>query len=163
MVSNSYLDNAWLNIGDIDKINIDKNVMINRSETDIENPDRHLVNIIKDPANFSMTAKLLMDIELHPIQAAILEEFWDRPFPMFIASRGFGKSFLLESILHTLKCIFVPGSKIVVVGAAFRQSKIIFEYMENMWRTSPIIRSIFNGNDDGPRRDVDRCTMRLWR
>ena len=159
MVSNSHLDNAWLNLGDIDKLKIDKNLMINRSEKDIENPDRHLINIIKNPVNFPMTVRLLMDIELHPIQAAILQEFWDRPFPMFIASRGFGKSFLL-ALYCTLKCIFVPGSKIVVVGAAFRQSKVIFEYMETIWRKSAIIRSIFNGNDDGPRRDVDRCTMR---
>lgn len=159
MVSNSYLDNAWLKLGNIDEIKTDNNLMIHRSKYDIENPDRHLINIIKNPANFSMTVKLLMDIELHPIQAAILEEFWDRPFPMFIASRGFGKSFLL-ALYCTLKCIFVPGSKIVVVGAAFRQSKVIFEYMETIWRKSAIIRSIFNGNDDGPRRDVDRCTMR---
>jgi len=159
MVSNNYLDNAWLNLGNIDEIKTDKNLMIRRSKYDIENPDRHLINIIKNPANFAMTVKLLMDIELHPIQAAILEEFWDRPFPMFIASRGFGKSFLL-ALYCTLKCIFVPGSKIVVVGAAFRQSKVIFEYMETIWRKSAIIRSIFSGNDDGPRRDVDRCTMR---
>jgi hypothetical protein len=159
MVSNNYLDNAWLNLGNIDDLKTDKNLMIRRSKEEIENPDRHLINIIKNPSNFSMTAKLLMDIELHPIQAAILEEFWDRPFPMFIASRGFGKSFLL-ALYCTLKCIFVPGSKIVVVGAAFRQSKVIFEYMETIWRKSAIIRSIFNGNDDGPRRDVDRCTMR---
>ena len=53
------------------------------------------------------------------------------------------------------------GTKIVVVGAAFRQSKIIFEYMETIWRNSPILRSVFSGNEDGPRRDVDRCTMRL--
>lgn len=99
-------------------------------------------------------------IELHPIQIAILQEFWQRPFPMFIASRGFGKSFIL-AMYATLKCIFVPGSKIVIVGSAFRQSKIIFEYMENLWRNSDIIRSIFNGASDGPRRDVDRCTMRL--
>ena len=158
-INNNYLDNAWLNLGNVNDIKIDKNLMIRRSKTEIENPDRHLINIIKDPANFSMTVKLLMDIELHPIQAAILQEFWDRPFPMFIASRGFGKSFLL-ALYCTLKCIFVPGSKIVVVGAAFRQSKVIFEYMETIWRKSAIIRSIFNGNDDGPRRDVDRCTMR---
>ena len=33
--------------------------------------------------------------------------------------------------------------------------------METMWRNSPILRSIFSGNEDGPRRDVDRCTIRL--
>ena len=101
-----------------------------------------------------------MGIELHPIQIALLQEFWYRPFPMFIASRGFGKSFSL-ALYSMLKCILVPGTKIVIVGSAFRQSKIIFEYMETMWRNSPIIRSIFSSNDDGPRRDVDRCTIRL--
>ena len=159
MVNYTELDNAWLNLGNLESLSISDNLMIHRSQKDIENPDQHLIKILKNPANFSMTAKLLMDIELHPIQLAILEEFWDRPFPMFIASRGFGKSFLL-ALYCTLKCIFIPGTKIVVVGAAFRQSKVIFEYMENIWRKSSIIRSIFNGNDDGPRRDVDRCTMR---
>ena len=79
---------------------------------------------------------------------------------MYIASRGWGKSFLL-ALYSILKCMFSPGTKIVIVGAAFRQSKIIFEYMETIWRNSPILRSIFSGNDDGPRRDVDRCTIRL--
>lgn len=159
MVNYSELDNAWLGLGDVNTLFLPKNLMINRSQKDIENPDQHLLKIMRNPDNFSITAKLLMDIELHPIQISILQEFWDRPFPMFIASRGFGKSFLL-ALYCTLKCIFVPGTKIVVVGAAFRQSKVIFEYMENIWRKSSIIRSIFNGNDDGPRRDVDRCTMR---
>lgn len=156
----NYFDDAWLGLGDLDLINIEHNPMIGRSEKDIENPDLHLMKIMRHPKYFAFTAKMLFNIELHPIQVAILEEFWNRPFPMFIASRGFGKSFLL-ALYATLKCIFVPGSKIVIVGSAFRQSKIIFEYMENLWRNSPILRSIFSGNDDGPRRDVDRCTMRL--
>lgn len=159
MVNYSQFDNAWLGLGDVDTLSLPKNLMINRAQNDIENPDRFLIKLMRDPANFSTTVKLLMDIELHPIQIAIIQEFWDRPFPMFIASRGFGKSFLL-ALYCTLKCIFVPGTKIVVVGAAFRQSKVVFEYMENIWRKSSIMRTIFNGNDDGPRRDVDRCTMR---
>ena len=153
-------DNAWLGLGDLDSIPIDKNLMINRNQDDIENPDKHLIKIFRDIEYIGSTCKLLFGIELHPIQIAILQEFWIRPFPMFVASRGFGKSFLM-SLYCILKCTFVPGTKIVVVGAGFRQSKILFEYMENMWRTSPILRSIFNGNDDGPRRDVDRCTLRL--
>lgn len=159
-MANLIFDNAWLNLGDLDKIVIPTNHMIGRSKEDIENPDLHLLRLLRDPRYFGTTVKLLFDIELHPIQIAILQEFWIRPFPMFVASRGFGKSFLM-AMYCTLKCIFVPGTKIVVVGAAFRQSKIIFEYMETLWRNSPILRSIFNGNDDGPRRDVDRCTMRL--
>ena len=153
-------ENAWLNLGDIDKIVIASNPMIRRKKEDIEYPDVHLLRILKDPQYFGATCKLLFDIELHPIQIAIIQEFWTRPFPMFVASRGFGKSFLL-ALYAFLKCMFVPGTKIVIVGAAFRQSKVIFEYMETLWRNAPIARSIFNGNDDGPRRDVDRCTIRL--
>jgi hypothetical protein len=152
-------DDAWLGLGDLSKLTISRNLMINRSREDIENPDKHLLKIMRDPNYLGSTCKLLMNIELHPVQIAILQEFWNRAFPMFIASRGFGKSFLL-ALYATLKCIFIPGTKIVIVGAAFRQSKVIFEYMETIWRNSPILRSIFNGNDDGPRRDVDRCTMR---
>lgn len=158
--SQKIFDDAWLGLGDLSLIKIDRNLMINRSKEDIENPDLHLMRILRNPQYFGVTCKLLFGIELHPIQIAILQEFWDRPFPMYIASRGFGKSFML-SLYAVLKCIFVPGTKIVIVGAAFRQSKVIFEYMETIWRNSPILRSIFSGNDDGPRRDVDRCTLRL--
>ena len=153
-------DDAWLGLGDLSKLQIDKNPMIGRTKQEIEKPDLHLLKIIRDPSYLGATCKMLFNIELHPIQVAILQEFWVRPFPMFIASRGFGKSFLM-ALYCILKCTFVPGTKIVVVGAAFRQSKIIFEYMETIWRNSPILRSVFSGNEDGPRRDVDRCTMRL--
>jgi hypothetical protein len=157
---NNNFDDAWLGLGDLSKIQVDKNLMIHRSKIDIEQPDLHLIKILRNPQYIGSTCKLLFGIELHPIQIAIIQEFWIRSFPMYIASRGWGKSFLL-ALYSVLRCSFYPGTKIVIVGAAFRQSKIIFEYMETIWRSSPILRSIFNGNDDGPRRDVDRCTMRL--
>ena len=159
-INKKVFEDAWLGLGDLSKLILDKNPMIGRSKEDIENPDLHLLRMLRDPKYFGSTCKLLFDIELHPIQIAILEEFWVRPFPMFIASRGFGKSFLM-ALYCVLRCMMVPGTKIVVVGAAFRQSKIIFEYMETLWRNSSILRSIFTGNNDGPRRDVDRCTLRL--
>lgn len=155
-------DDAWLGLGDLSQLDLHNydNLMIKRDRSDIENPDLHLLRLLKNPIYFGATCRILFNIELHPIQVAILQELWDRPFPMFIASRGFGKSFLL-ALYAVLKCVFVPGTKIVIVGAAFRQSKIIFEYMETIWRSSPIFRSVFDSNDDGPRRDVDRCTIRL--
>ena len=157
---NKIFDDAWLGLGDLSKIIIPSNPMIHRSKEEIENPDLHLIRLLRDPKYIGATCRLLFNIELHPIQMAILQEFWIRPFPMYIASRGWGKSFLL-ALYSILRCAFYPGTKIVVVGAAFRQSKIIFEYMETIWRSSPILRSIFSGNDNGPRRDVDRCTIRL--
>jgi hypothetical protein len=153
-------EDAWLGLGNLDELVITDNPMIGRSKFDIEKPDLHLLRLLRDPKYLGSTCKLLFDIELHPIQVVLLQEFWDRPFPMFVATRGFGKSFML-ALYALLKCIFVPGTKIVIVGSAFRQSKIIFEYMENMWNNSAILRSIFTGNNDGPRRDVDRCTIRL--
>jgi hypothetical protein len=153
-------EDAWLNLGDVSELILPDNPMIHRIKKDIENPDLHLLRLLRNPKYLGSTCKLLFNIELHPIQIAILREFWNRPFPMYIASRGWGKSFLL-ALYSVLRCMFYPGTKIVIVGAAFRQSKIIFEYMETIWRGSPILRSIFNGNDDGPRRDVDRCTIRL--
>jgi hypothetical protein len=153
-------EDAWLGLGDLSILSLDRNPMIHRSEKDIENPDLHLLRLLRSPDYIGSTCKLLFNIELHPIQILILQEFWIRAFPMYIASRGWGKSFLL-ALYSLLRCTFYPGTKIVIVGAAFRQSKIIFEYMETMWRNSPILRSIYNGNDDGPRRDVDRCTIRL--
>jgi len=153
-------EDAWLGLGDLSILSLDHNPMIHRSEKDIENPDLHLLRLLRSPDYIGSTCKLLFNIELHPIQILILQEFWIRAFPMYIASRGWGKSFLL-ALYSLLRCTFYPGTKIVIVGAAFRQSKIIFEYMETMWRNSPILRSIYNGNDDGPRRDVDRCTIRL--
>jgi len=159
MKSNKF-DDAWLGLGDLASLNIVNNPMIHRSEKDIEYPDMYLMKLLRNPKYFGITCKLLFNIELHPIQIAILQEFWIRSFPMFIASRGFGKSFIM-ALYCILRMMFNPGTKIVVVGAAFRQSKILFEYMETIWRNSPILRSIFTGNDDGPRRDVDRCTIRL--
>lgn len=157
---NKSYDNAWLGLGDINALSMTDNPMIHRSKTDIERPDIHLMRLLRDPKYIGTTCKLLFNIELHPMQIVIIQEFWNRPFPMYIASRGWGKSFLL-ALYSVLRCVFVPGTKVVIVGGGFRQSKILFEYMENIWRTSPILRSIFSGNDDGPRRDVDRCTLRL--
>ncbi len=68
-------------------------------------------------------------------------------------------SFLL-AVYATLKCLLYPGTKAVICGAAFRQAKIIFEYMENIWKDAPILQSLCTPSS-GPRRDVDRCTIRL--
>ena len=78
---------------------------------------------------------------------------------MLIASRGFGKSFIL-SLYSMIRALILPERKVVVVGAAFRQSKVLFEYMETIWNNAPIFRSMCDANS-GPRRDVDRCVMRI--
>ena len=41
---------------------------------------------------------------------------------------------------HFLK--LYPNTKIVIVGAGFRQAKVVFEYMETIWRNAPILRDL---------------------
>lgn len=150
---------AWLGLGDTTKLNI-KNPMMNRSDADIERPDLHVLKLMRNPDYFSFTCKVLFNIDLIPIQAAILKEFWIRNFPMFIASRGFGKSYLM-AVYAMLRLVLIPGSKIVIVGAAFRQAKVIFEYMETIWGNAHLLRDIMIHDKAGPRRDIDRCTMSM--
>ena len=46
------------------------------------------------------------------------------------------------------------------MGAAFRQSKVLFEYMDTIWKNAPVLRDLCD-NKSGPRRDVDRCVMHI--
>ena len=111
------------------------------------------------PEYFSFVCKYVLNIELSPFQSLILQEVWNKKFPMLIGSRGMGKSFLL-SVYPLLRALFMPRRKIIVVGAAFRQSKVLFEYMDTIWKNAPVLRDLC-GSNSGPRRDVDRCVMHI--
>lgn len=113
------------------------------------------------PEYFSFVCKYIFNIEISPVQALILYDMWNRKFPMLVGSRGFGKSFIL-SLYCMLRAFFLPERKIVVVGAAFRQSKVLFEYAEGIWRNAPILRDLCD-QSSGTTRDVDRCTVRINR
>jgi hypothetical protein len=151
------LNNAWLNV------NVQEDFIINpldRLQTD--DPDefyKRLTCLFMNPNYFSFICKHVLNIELLPMQALILKEMWNRKFPMLVGSRGLGKTFLL-SLYCMLRAILIPERKIVVVGAAFRQSKYLHEYMENIWKNAPILRDICDHNS-GPRRDVDMCRLTL--
>ena len=153
-----HAEHAWLNIAQSD-LNSIKNPLIDLTQKQKDNLHLHILGLMQKPKYFQWTVKKLLNVELLPEQVAILQELWNRAFPMYIASRGFGKSYLL-AVYGILKCILIPDTKIVIVGAAFRQSKVIFEYMDTIWRNAPILRSVCSDNS-GPRRDVDRCTMRI--
>ena len=118
-----------------------------------------LLWLMTRPEYFSFLCKQILNINILPSQALFLCEMWNRKFPMLIASRGFGKSFML-SLYSILRALILPERKVVVVGAAFRQSKVLFEYMETIWNNAPILRSMCDASS-GPRRDVDRCVMRI--
>jgi intein/homing endonuclease len=64
------------------------------------------------------------------------------------------------SLYSMLRAFLLPQRKIVVVGSAFRQSKILFEYCENIWKNAPVLRDLCD-NNSGPAKEVDRCIMRI--
>jgi len=151
------LKDAWLNIDGIkDSDLINPFDIVKRSDEDAH---YKILWIMTRPEYFSFLCKHIFNITLLPSQALFLCEMWNRKFPMLIASRGFGKSFIL-SLYAMMRALIMPERKVVVVGAAFRQSKVLFEYMETIWNNAPILRSMCDASS-GPRRDVDRCVMRI--
>jgi hypothetical protein len=150
------IDEAWLGLDNIDANIFNPMSILKPSEDDFH---LKLTWLMTRPEYLSFICSHILGIQLLPSQALILQEIWTRKFPMLIASRGFGKSFTL-SLYAVLRALILPRRKIVVVGAAFRQSKIIFEYMETIWRNSPMLRDLCD-SDSGPRRDTDRCVLRI--
>lgn len=81
-------------------------------------------------------------------------------------SNGFisHNSFIL-GLYSILRLTFTQGAKVAIIGAAFRQSKVIFEYMEKFWADGVLLRDLCGtgkgraNREQGPRRDIDRCEM----
>jgi len=149
------LNDAWLGI-DVDHDSVMNPLEILRTD-DPDEFHKKMTWLLMQPDYFSFLCKHILNIELLPFQCLILKEMWSRKFPMLIATRGGGKTFLL-SLYCILRALLMPGRKIVVVGAAFRQSKYLYEYMEKIWRESPILRDLCDQNS-GPRAGVDMCKM----
>ena len=151
------IDEAWLNLDGVKESElINPFDLVNFNEDDVQ---YRILWLMTRPEYFSFLCKHIFNISLLPSQALFLCELWNRKFPMLIASRGFGKSFIL-SLYAMIRALVLPERKVVIVGAAFRQSKVLFEYMETIWNNAPILRSMCDGSS-GPRRDVDRCVMRI--
>lgn len=156
------LEFAWLNLGrDLDNIHTPVSLRPSTVE-DIERPDIFLLNYMRDPENFYWTVKKLFDKELSLFQVAILKELWIRPYPMLVGTRGMSKTWLL-ALYSMLRAFFKQGSKIVIAGAVFRQSKMVFEYCERFWEDSEILQDICRtyGGMQGPRNAIDKVVMKI--
>lgn len=152
------INNAWLNLNGVD----DRYIINPFERLRVDEPDefyKRLTCLFVNPDYFSFVCKHVLNIDLLPMQALILKEMWSRKFPMLVGSRGLGKTFIL-SLYCVLRAMLLPGRKIVVVGAAFRQSKYLHDYMENIWKNAPILRDLSDGSS-GPRRDVDMCRLTI--
>lgn len=135
------LSEAYMNIY-IENDNELYNPLLEIPEDMSERPELFITHLLSQPDFFTFTCKYIFDINIIPMQAVVLRELWNKRFPMLIACRGFSKSFSL-AVYAILLMLFKENRKIVITGASFRQSKIIFSYMENIINNSSVLRSIF--------------------
>lgn len=151
------IEDAWLGM------EFDESKLADPFELIMDAPDGDWVDrftfLLAQPENIHVICKHIFNVEIPPIQSVVLQEVWKRKFPMLVASRGFGKTFLL-SLYAMIRAFLLPGRKIVIVGAAFRQSKFLFDYMKTIWANAPVLRSLCQ-SDDGPKASVDRCLFRI--
>jgi hypothetical protein len=85
----------------------------------------------------------------------------------FISNGFVSHNTFLLAVYSMLKLILTPpnrngtaGAKIVLIGAGFRQSKLIFDYMEGIWHNAPVLQSLCNQNS-GPKKETDKWTMNI--
>jgi hypothetical protein len=101
---------------------------------------------------------------LLPFQRVMLHMMWSKKFPMVLACRGAGKTYML-AIFCLLKCLLVPGTRIVVVSGGFRQAKFVFQYIDEIIRCSPIlqeaIRKYHPGNEFGVKYATDKVYIKV--
>ncbi len=141
-------ESHWLGLGDLSQYaNLYNPLTDGRTQDDIENPGRHELRIMLNPNYLSWAAQAFLNVELHPMQSAIIHQIWTHAFPMYIAARGAGKTWIM-AVYALLRCVLVPRTKVVIAGAAFRQSKLTFEYMVTIWNNAPVLRSVFNTKRD---------------
>lgn len=149
---------AWLELDNVSSIHTDDilNKCINKDEMEAA---YHLVKFLSDPKYVHLFGKLILNMEIPPHQCIILQELWKYKFPMFIGSRGVGKTSTL-AMYCIIRSILIPETKIVLTGSGFRQSKIIFEYIKGMWEKAPVLRDICT-NDSGPKQATDMWTFQF--
>ncbi len=120
----------------------------------------YIVYLMSQPDYFYFLMKYLLQIDSYPMQCVMIKELFSRRFPMLIAARGGGKSFALAVYL-LIRMILTPDAKCIITSAGFRQAKVVFDYMEVIWKKSPVLQSCFKGGKNGPTHGTDVWTFRL--
>lgn len=155
------LEQSWLKLSDQDILDIPVSALESNLDDLAKEPHIFLLRLMKNPENIYLTCKHIFNIEMLPIHISVLQSIWSHKYPMIIATRGFGKSFYM-ALYAMIRAFFYQNSKVVIVGAGFRQAKYVFSYCETIWNNAPILRSLLgNDNKNGPKRDTDRFELRM--
>lgn len=89
----------------------------------------HLHNFLRE--NITFTTNLIGGVDLFPFQHLAIKSMLETDYFLGIWSRGMSKSFS-TAIYAFLDAIFNQGVQIGIMAATFRQSKMIFEKIEDI-------------------------------
>jgi hypothetical protein len=81
--------------------------------------------------NISFTSEMFLGVKLFPFQAMAIKGMMVSDYSMFVFSRGMSKTFS-TAIYVLLECLLNPQANIGVIAGSFRQSKQIFQKMEDI-------------------------------
>lgn len=151
------LDLAYLELGNIHEITLHNKLLLDKKFDKSEKFLENFVDFLRDPNYLHFFCQNVLNVTLLPFQLAILHELWTKPFPMLIASRGASKTMSL-AVYICCRAVLDQGCRIVVVGAALRQSMLVFNYVKNIWDNAPILQDICGGKRNEPRKSVHSCT-----
>ena len=83
--------------------------------------------------NITYSAEMFTGVKLFPFQAMAIKTMMVADYSMMVWSRGLSKTFS-TAMLIILMCLFKKGANIGVVGPSFRQSKNVFQKIEDILR-----------------------------
>jgi len=81
---------AWLKLNESDLRGLN-NPFDDMNDWQQDNFHLYVLQLMRNPKYLHWTTKILLGVDLLPEQTVILQELWTKSFPMYIASRGFGK------------------------------------------------------------------------
>lgn len=96
--------------------------------------------------NLGFTSQLILGINMEPIQEMHMNALFLKNNSMLIWSRGGSKS-TVAGWYAIMKCIFEPGTRVVIASANFRTSRRIFEEIVKLLGTedAQLARQCFHG------------------
>jgi hypothetical protein len=81
--------------------------------------------------NIAFTSELFLGVKLFPFQAMAIKGMMVSDYSMFVFSRGMSKTFS-TAVYVLMECLLNPNANIGVIAGSFRQSKQIFQKMEDI-------------------------------
>lgn len=81
--------------------------------------------------NIAFTSELFLGVKLFPFQAMAIKGMMVSDYSMFVFSRGMSKTYS-TAVYVLLECLLNPNANIGVIAGTFRQSKMIFQKMEDI-------------------------------